>query len=46
MIQLRIARIKDELQAIDEIVLEKELVIVALLGVPKSWNAFAAGISS
>lgn len=35
-----ISRIRDELQAIDEAVLEKELVIAILLGLPKSWSAF------
>ena len=33
---VRIARIRDNIQAIDEIVPEKELVIVALLGLPPS----------
>jgi len=33
---VRISCIKDELQAIDEIVPKKELMIVALLGLPKS----------
>lgn len=41
-----ISRIRDELQAIDEIVPEKELVITALLGLPTSWSAFASGINS
>ena len=31
---------------IDEIVPKKELVIAALLGLPKSWSSFASGISS
>ncbi len=43
---VRISPIKDEWQAIDEIVPKKELVIVPILGQPKSWNASAAGISS
>jgi len=43
---IRISRIRDELQLIDEVVPEKELMIVALLGVPKSWSYFASGISS
>ena len=43
---VKILRIRDELQAIDEIVLEKELVITALLGLPTSWSAFASGINS
>jgi len=43
---VRISRIRDELQAIDEVVPEKKLVIVTLLGLPKSWSSFASGISS
>jgi len=43
---MRIARLRDELQAIDEIVLEKELVITALLGLPTSWSAFSSGLNS
>lgn len=42
----RITHIRDELQAIDEIIYDKEFVIVALLGLPKYWNSFATGISS
>ncbi len=38
---VRISRIRDELQAIEKVVPEKKLVIVALLGLPESWNAFA-----
>jgi len=41
-----ISRIKDELQAIDEVVPEKELIITALLGLPRSWSAFASGLNS
>jgi len=33
---VRISRIRDELQTIDEVVPEKELIIVSLLGLPKS----------
>lgn len=43
---VRISYIRDELQAIDEIVSEKKFVIVSLLGLPKSWNALVAGTSS
>lgn len=42
---VRISRIRDELQAIDEVVLEKELMITKL-GLPKSWSSFASRISS
>lgn len=43
---VRIARIRDELQLIDEIVPKKELVITALLGLPTSWSAFSSGLNS
>ncbi len=43
---VRISRIRDELQPIDEIVLEKELVITALLGLPPTWSSFASGLNS
>ena len=33
---IRISRIRDQLQAINEVVPEKELVIIALLRLPKS----------
>jgi len=42
---VRISRIRDELQAIDEIVLE-ELVITPLLGLPPTWSSFASGLNS
>lgn len=38
---VRISRIRDGIKAIDEVVLEKELVIVALLGLPKPLSSFA-----
>ena len=43
---VKIARIRDELQEIDEIVPEKELMITALLGLPTSWSSFASRINS
>lgn len=43
---VKIARIRDELLAIDEIVLDKELMITVLLGLPPTWGAFAAGLNS
>lgn len=43
---IRISRIRDEVQTIDEIVAQKELVFIALLGLPTSWNASASGINS
>jgi len=41
-----ISRIRDELQAIDEIVPEKEPVITALLGLPPTWTSFASGLNT
>jgi len=43
---VKIARLRDDLLAIDEIVLNKELVITALLALPPSWGAFATGLNS
>ena len=43
---IRISRIRDDPQAIDEVILEKELVITALLGLPKSWSDFASGLDN
>ena len=43
---MRITRIKDELQVIDEIVQEMELEITALLGLRMSWSAFSSGLNS
>jgi len=43
---VKISRIKYELQVITEVVPERELVIVALLGLPKYWSSFALGIRS
>lgn len=39
---VRISKIRAELQEIDETVPEKELMIVALLGLPESWSAFGS----
>jgi len=43
---VRIAIIIDELHAIDEILLEKDLVITTLLGLPTYWCAFSSSINS
>lgn len=43
---VRIAYIRDEIKEFDEIIPDKELVIVSLLGLPKSWNIVATRISS
>jgi len=43
---VRIAIIIDELHAIDEILLEKDLVITTLLRLPTYWCAFSSSINS
>ena len=43
---VKIARIRDELLAIDEIVPDKELVITTLLGFPPTWGAFVVGLNN
>ena len=43
---VKIARIRDDLLAIDEMVTNKELVIIAILGLPPTWGAFVAGLNS
>ena len=43
---VKIARLRDNLLAINEIVPDKELVINAILGLPPSWSAFASGLNS
>jgi hypothetical protein len=39
---VRISQLRDQLQAIDEIISEKELANIVLNGLPKTWDAFAA----
>ncbi len=43
---VKIARTRDDLLAIDEIVPNKELVITALLRLPPTWGASVAGPNS
>ena len=43
---VKIARIRDDLLAIDEIVPDKELVITTLLGLQPSWSAFASCLNN
>jgi S-adenosylmethionine synthetase len=38
---LRISQLRDQLQNIEEIILEKELVNIVLNGIPKTWDAFS-----
>lgn len=43
---VKISQIRDQLQAIDEVILEKKLVTTKLNGLPRSWDAFIIGIRS
>jgi hypothetical protein len=43
---VRIFQLRDQLQAIEEITLEKELVNIVLNGLPKMWDAFAASMNT
>jgi hypothetical protein len=41
---MRISQLRDQIQAIEEIISEKELVNIVLNGLPKTWDAFAASM--
>jgi hypothetical protein len=43
---VRISQLRDKLQDIEEIILEKELVNIVLNGLPKTWDAFAASMNT
>jgi hypothetical protein len=43
---VRISQLRDQLQAIEEIILEKELVNIVLNGLPKMWDAFVASMNT
>jgi hypothetical protein len=43
---VRISHIRDQLQAIEEIISEKELVNIVLNGLPKTWDAFSASMNT
>jgi hypothetical protein len=43
---LRISQLRDQLQAIEEIISEKELVNIVLNGLPKTWDAFSASMNT
>jgi len=43
---IRISQLRDQLQANDEVISEKELVNTTLNGLPRSWDAFSIDISS
>jgi hypothetical protein len=42
---VRISLLRYQLQAIEEIISEKELVNIVLNGLPKTWDAFAASMN-
>jgi hypothetical protein len=42
---VRISQLRYQLQAIEEIISEKELVNMVLNGLPKTWDAFAASMN-
>jgi hypothetical protein len=43
---VRISQLRDQLQAIEEIISEKELVNIVLNGLPKTWDAFFGGMNT
>jgi hypothetical protein len=43
---VRISQLRDQLQAIEEIISEKKLVNIILNGLPKTWDAFSASMNT
>jgi hypothetical protein len=43
---VRISQLRDQLQAIEEIISEKELVNIVLNGLPKTWDPFSASMNT
>jgi hypothetical protein len=43
---VKISQLRDQLQAIEEIISEKELINIVLNGLPKMWDAFAASMNT
>jgi hypothetical protein len=43
---VRISQLRDQLQAIEEIISEKELLNIVLNGLPKAWDAFVASMNT
>jgi hypothetical protein len=43
---VRISRLRDQIQAIEEIISEKEPVNIVLNGLPKTWDAFSASMNT
>jgi hypothetical protein len=43
---MRISQLRDKLQDIEEVILEKELVNIALNSLSRSWDAFSASMNT
>jgi hypothetical protein len=43
---VRISQLRDQLQAIEEIISDKELVNIVLNGLPKMWDAFSTSMNT
>ena len=43
---VKISQLRDQLQAIEEIISEKELVNIVLNGLPKTWDSFATSMNT
>jgi hypothetical protein len=43
---VRISQLRDQLQAIEDIISEKELVNIVLNGLPKTWDAFSTSMNT
>jgi putative lipoic acid-binding regulatory protein len=43
---VKISQLRDQLQAIEEIISEEELVNIVLNGLPKTWDAFVASMNT
>jgi hypothetical protein len=43
---VRISQLRDQLQAIEDIISEKELVNIVFNGLPKTWDAFATSMNT
>jgi hypothetical protein len=43
---VRISQLRDQLQDIEEIILDKELVNIVLNGLPKTWDAFSSSMNT
>jgi S-adenosylmethionine synthetase len=43
---VRISQLRDQIQAIEEIISKKELVNIVLNGLPKTWDAFSASMNT